>query len=92
MAGAGFDQGPIVVPLATSRSQAKHSLHHAGRPGHPIVRAAGLCATHARQLREMMGLELVGSQLQLAQGIPRAAISPAASGGRTVEPMTEEDF
>jgi hypothetical protein len=28
----------------------------------------------------------------LAQGIPRAAMSPAASGGRTVEPVTEEDF
>ena len=25
-------------------------------------------------------------------GIPRAAMSPAASGGRTVEPVTEEDF
>jgi hypothetical protein len=24
--------------------------------------------------------------------IPRAAMSPAASGGRTVEPVTEEDF
>jgi len=27
----------------------------------------------------------------LAQGIPRAAMSPGASGGRTVEPVTEED-
>ena len=25
-------------------------------------------------------------------GIRRAAIGPAASGGRTVEPVTEEDF
>jgi len=24
--------------------------------------------------------------------VPRAAMSPAASGGRTVEPVTEEDF
>ena len=31
----------------------------AGRPGHPMVRSAALCAAHARQLREM-GLELVG--------------------------------
>jgi hypothetical protein len=29
---------------------------------------------------------------RLAQGIPQAAMSPAASGGRTVEPVTEEDF
>jgi hypothetical protein len=28
----------------------------------------------------------------LAQGIPRAAMSSAASGGRSVEPVTEEDF
>ena len=27
-----------------------------------------------------------------SDGIPRAAMSPAASGGRTVEPVTEEDF
>jgi hypothetical protein len=31
----------------------------AGRPGHPMVRSAALCAAHARQLRDM-GLELVG--------------------------------
>jgi hypothetical protein len=30
------------------------------KPGHPMVREAALCATHARQLREM-GLELVGA-------------------------------
>jgi hypothetical protein len=28
----------------------------------------------------------------LARGIPRAAMSPVASGGRTVEPVTEEDL
>jgi hypothetical protein len=28
----------------------------------------------------------------LAQGIPRAAMSPAASGGRIIETVTEEDF
>jgi hypothetical protein len=33
-----------------------------------------------------------GVLAHLAQGIPRAAMSPAASGGRTVEPVTEEDF
>jgi methionine synthase II (cobalamin-independent) len=26
------------------------------------------------------------------QGLPRSAMSPAASGGRTGEPVTEEDF
>jgi hypothetical protein len=31
----------------------------ASRPGHPMVRQAALCATHARQLRNM-GLEIVG--------------------------------
>jgi hypothetical protein len=30
----------------------------AGRPGHPMVRSAALCAAHARQLRDI-GLELV---------------------------------
>jgi hypothetical protein len=30
--------------------------------------------------------------LPFAQGIPRAAMSPAAFGGRTVEPVAEEDF
>jgi hypothetical protein len=30
--------------------------------------------------------------VDLAQGIPRAAMCHAASGGRTVEPVTEEDF
>jgi hypothetical protein len=30
--------------------------------------------------------------LALAQGIPRAAMSPAASGGRIVDPVNEEDF
>jgi hypothetical protein len=33
-----------------------------------------------------------GREPQRAQGIPRAAMSPAASYGRTVEPVTEEDF
>jgi hypothetical protein len=28
----------------------------------------------------------------IARGIPRAAMSSAASGSRTVEPATEEDF
>jgi hypothetical protein len=32
------------------------------------------------------------SERELARGIPRAAMSPAASGGRTVEPVTEENF
>jgi hypothetical protein len=43
---------------ATVRVEIKST--RAGRPGHPMVRTAALCATHARQLREM-GLELVGS-------------------------------
>ncbi len=30
----------------------------ASKPGHPMVRTAALCATHARQLRDM-GLEVV---------------------------------
>jgi hypothetical protein len=43
---------------ATVRVEIKST--RAGRPGHPMVRTTALCATHARQLREM-GLELVGS-------------------------------
>jgi hypothetical protein len=39
------------------------------------------------------GCETTAARPQwLAQGIPRAAMSPAASGGRTVEPVSEEDF
>jgi hypothetical protein len=49
--------------------------------GHPILRT--------RTLREMAIGILVGRP---SPGIPRAAMSPAASGGRTVEPITEEDF
>ncbi len=45
--------------VATVRVEIKST--RAGRPDHPMVRAAALCATHARQLREM-GLELVGSE------------------------------
>ena len=30
------------------------------KPGHPMLRETALCATHARQLREM-GLEVVGA-------------------------------
>jgi hypothetical protein len=33
----------------------------------------------------------LAGKLQPARGIPRAAMSPAASGGRIVEPATEED-
>ena len=32
------------------------------------------------------------TERELARGIPRAAMSPAASGGRTVEPTPEEDL
>ena len=28
----------------------------------------------------------------VTDGVPRAVMCPAASGGRTVEPVTEEDF
>jgi hypothetical protein len=31
----------------------------ASRPGHPMVRVTGVCATHARELRRF-GLQLVG--------------------------------
>ncbi len=41
---------------ATVRVEIKST--RAGRPGHPMIREAALCATHARQLREM-GLEVV---------------------------------
>jgi hypothetical protein len=41
---------------ATVRVEIKST--RVSRPGHPMVREAALCATHARQLREM-GLELV---------------------------------
>jgi hypothetical protein len=44
-------------------------------------------APHAFRSKQLHGI-----MLDVAQGIPRAAMSPAASGGRTVEPVTEEDF
>jgi Magnesium chelatase, subunit ChlI len=34
----------------------------------------------------------LGCSTRPPNGIPRAAMSPAASGGRIVEPATEEDF
>jgi hypothetical protein len=49
--------------------------------------------TPYERLREKTraGRERPPSAAQLAQEIPRAAMCPAASGGRTVEPVTEED-
>jgi 2-keto-3-deoxy-L-rhamnonate aldolase RhmA len=41
---------------ATVRLEIKST--RANRPGHPMVRVVAVCATHARQLREL-GLELV---------------------------------
>jgi hypothetical protein len=41
---------------ATVRVEVKST--RVSKPGHPMVREAALCATHARLLREM-GLELV---------------------------------
>jgi hypothetical protein len=32
----------------------------AGKPGHPMIRIAALCAAHARELRRL-GLEVVGT-------------------------------
>jgi hypothetical protein len=42
---------------ATVRVEVKST--RANKPGHPMVRRAALCATHARKLRDM-GFELVG--------------------------------
>ncbi|MET8681423.1 hypothetical protein ABZW18_28550 [Streptomyces sp. NPDC004647] len=45
------------------------------------------------EMRRLWGaLWRMRDETALAQGIPRAAMSPAVSGGRTVEPVTEEDF
>jgi hypothetical protein len=44
--------------VATVRVQIKST--RLSKPGHPMVREAALCATHARQLRQM-GLEVVGA-------------------------------
>jgi hypothetical protein len=41
---------------ATVRLEVKST--RAGRPGHPMIRVVAVCASHARQLREI-GLELV---------------------------------
>jgi len=43
---------------ATVRVEIKST--RASKPGHPMIRAAALCAAHARELREM-GLEIVGT-------------------------------
>ena len=40
----------------------------------------------------ILALRSCGGCRRVARGIPRAAMSLAASGGRTVEPVTEEDF
>ena len=50
-----------------------------------------------RTLRDRPSCPPISSQrisqpLSLAEGIPRAAMSPATSGGRTVESVPEEDF
>ena len=47
---------------------------------------------HSLRLSAPPAGDRVGGGSSLAQGIPRAAMSPAASGGRSVEPATEEDF
>ena len=43
---------------------------------------------HRARLKLRQQLEHLGP----VRGVPRAAMSPAASGGRTVEPVNEEDF
>lgn len=44
--------------VATVRVEIKST--RVGRPGHPMVRTAVLCAAHARQLRDL-GFEVVGT-------------------------------
>ena len=61
-------------------------LHVMGLPRWAWASARAPCASRAPAGGR------VGGRSSLAQGIPRVAMNPAASGGRTVEPVTEEDF
>jgi hypothetical protein len=54
----------------------------------PLDAAADL----ARALALGSPADGVGAGGRVITSLPRAAMSPAASGGRTVEPVTEEDF
>ena len=44
---------PAVVKLEIKSTRA-------GKPGHPMIRVAAVCAAHAREIRKL-GLELVGA-------------------------------
>ncbi|MBC9730391.1 hypothetical protein [Streptomyces sp. TRM68367] len=61
-----------------------------GRIGWTVTVDSTVCRTH----QHAAGARRDGHAPEgtaLAQGFPRAAMSPAASGGRTVKPVTEED-
>ena len=51
-----------------------------------------MMTAHAGARDKLLRVRSASLSPSLAQGIPRAPMSPAASGGRTVEPVTEEDF
>jgi hypothetical protein len=72
---------------ATRRTQSEETvLHVMGLPRWAWASARAPCASRAPAGGR------VGGRSSLAQGIPRAAMNPAASGGRTLEPVTEEGF
>ena len=54
--------------------------------------ASQVLTTMERTPRSTDPVDMSLGGLKLAQEIPRAPMGPAASGGRTVEPVTEEDF
>jgi hypothetical protein len=73
--------------LATRKTQSEEAvLHVMGLPRWAWASARALLAPRAPAGGR------VGGRSSLTQGIPRAAMDPAASGGRSVEPVTEEDF
>ena len=73
--------------LATHTTQSEEAvLHVMGLPRWAWASARAPCASRAP------GWWPGGRPVVASLGIPRVAMNPAASGGRTVEPITEEDF
>jgi hypothetical protein len=67
-------------------------LHHAHHVEHAPVFVSEAVVAEADDVDDLDADAPAAARPQwLAQGIPRAARSPAASGGRSVEPVTEED-
>ena len=86
---------PRSTRWAITRSTAQPALSH-GLGLLDGLHKDGAFVAHVRARLRPMGSWLLVDRIRsgssvAAVGIPRAAMSPAASGGRTAEPVTEED-